>query len=262
MITPIPFEPRRFRSAAVHYLAGRPDYAAGLAPRVAMLCGLDGSGQALDLGCGPGQLARAFVPFVAGAVGLDPEPEMLAVGRALSTGLPIRFEQGSSNDLAAGMGPFRIVLIGRAFHWMDRVETLRRLDGLIAPGGAVVLFRTDHLDVPANAWQAKYQAVLDGAVAGGNRAAWKQPGWVKHEAVLLDSPFAALERIGVVTTLRTPVETLAERAMSMSSTTRARLGEDAVARLRQEIAAVLTPEAVGGLVTEVVESVALIARRT
>ena len=56
----IPFQPDRFRSAAAHYLRGRPAYSDALIRDVALLCGLDGTGRLLDLGCGPGQLARAF----------------------------------------------------------------------------------------------------------------------------------------------------------------------------------------------------------
>jgi SAM-dependent methyltransferase len=261
MITPIPFDPHRFRSAAAHYLQGRPDYAPGLVPRVAGLCGLDGAGMALDLGCGPAQLARALLPFVASVLAMDPEPEMLGVGQSFSVGLPIIFQQGSSQDLAPGMGPFRIAVIGRAFHWMDRVETARQLDGLITPGGALVLFSDVHPDVPDNAWRAPYQAALDSVIGGGNRAAWRGPGWVKHEAILLDSPFPVLERIGMVERLRTPVATMVQRAQSMSSTSRDRLGDAGIARLLEAVEAVLVPVAVDGMVTEVVESVALIARR-
>ena len=74
------------------------------------------------------------------------------------------------------MGQFRIVTIGRAFHWMDRVETARRLDGMIVPGGALVLVQTTHLDVPENAWLAAYNAVLDDHVRGGLRAPLEAAG--------------------------------------------------------------------------------------
>jgi hypothetical protein len=43
-----------------------------------------------------------------------------------------RLIDGGSDDLGSGLGHFRIVTIGRSFHWMDRAETLRRLNGLIA----------------------------------------------------------------------------------------------------------------------------------
>ena len=260
MTAPIPFDPHRFRSAASHYRAGRPAYAPALIERLAQVCGLDGTGRQLDLGCGPGVLAIAFAGWFGDALAVDPEPEMLDEGRRLAGERPITFQQGSSQDIVPGWGMFRLATIGRAFHWMDRPETARRLDALIEPGGALVLFRVEHLDAPDNAWRATYQAAIDAAVGGGRRAAWQQPGWVKNEAILLESPFCALERIGVVDRVQVPAASLVDRALSMSNSTRERLG-DAVERLRENVAAVIAAVAIDGLVTEVVESVALIARR-
>lgn len=261
MIEPIPFVPDRFRSAAPHYLAGRPAYAPALIRRVAQLCGLDGTGRLLDLGCGPGQLAVAFAPFVAGVLAVDPEPAMMAAGQNLAGSAAVTFRQGSSQDLDPSWGRFRAVTIGRAFHWMDRVETARRLDGMIEPGGALVLFHVDHPAVPDNAWREAYQAALDAALGEGTRSTWRGPGWVRNEGVLLDSPFSALERIGEIERRRTDAASLVDRALSMSSTTRERLGDAGVEALRARITALVAAASVGGLVTEVVESVALIARR-
>ena len=264
MIEPIPFQPHRFRHAAADYLQGRPPYSGQLIATVAQLCGLDGGGSLLDLGCGPGQLARAFRPHVANAVGIDPEPEMLALARQLTeaAGLAIAFHEGSSQDLAPGMGPYRLVTIGRAFHWMDRPETARRLDSLIEPGGALILFQDSHPKLPDNAWRAEYRAILDAATQVFQRQAWRGPDWVPHEAVLLDSPFSTLRRISVVERRRTPGDALLHRALSMSSSTRDLLGPDGVERLRLDLATLVRSAAAeDGLVTEVVESVALIAQR-
>ena len=74
-----PFEERRFRTAARHYLRGRPPYAAGLIRRLVQVSGLGPGTRVMDLGCGPGQLAVALVPFVGEVVALDPEPEMLRI---------------------------------------------------------------------------------------------------------------------------------------------------------------------------------------
>src|SRR5689334_9769606 len=57
------FQPHRFRSAAAHYLAGRPAYAQRLIRLVARLIDLTNADRMLDLGCGPGMLAGAFAPF-------------------------------------------------------------------------------------------------------------------------------------------------------------------------------------------------------
>ena len=138
------------------------------------------------------------------------------------------------------------------------MKTARRLDSLIEPGGALVLARTDHPDLPDNGWRSTLQAVLDAHGVGGARAIWRQPGWVPHEAVLLQSPFPALERIGIIERRLVSKAVLLGRAMSMSAASRARLGPEGLERLRGALAAAL-PE--GEWLAEVVESSALIARR-
>jgi SAM-dependent methyltransferase len=262
MIEPIPFQADRFRSAAAHYLQGRPAYSPALMRDVATLCGLDGTGHLLDLGCGPGQIALALRPYVAVATGMDPEPEMLALATCMAAeaGQDITFEAGSSQDLRPGMGPFRLVSIGRAFHWMDRPETARRLDGLIERGGALVLFHSRHAEVADNGWMTDFRRLLDHATKDGLRRHWREPGWVTHDQVLLNSAFSDLHQVSVMERRRVPATSLVDRALSMSTSTRERLG-DGVAALRRDIEALAEGVAVDGLVTEVVESVALIARR-
>ncbi len=156
-------EPGRFHTAALHYLQGRPAYAPALIRRVAQVCGLGAGHRVLDLGCGPGQLALAFAPLAGQVVAVDPEPEMLRIAReeAARAGLPIEFREGSSRDLGPEFGLFRLAVIGRAFHWMDRAETLRRLDAVIEPAGAAVLFGDDHPPLPDNRWHEAFDKLID-----------------------------------------------------------------------------------------------------
>ena len=259
MTEPLPFEPHRFRTAAEHYLAGRPPYAPALIARVIQLCDIAPSDRVLDLGCGPGQLGRAFAPSVAEVVGIDPEPEMLRIARSMSEGQPnVTWREGSSYDLSPALGMFKLACIGRAFHWMDRVDTLRRLDAMVEPGGAVVLFSDTQPKVPDNAWRAAYREVLD-RYAGGepSRARWKSPDWVRNEAILLDSVFCRLQTLEVVERKEVTPDMLIARAQSMSSTAPGRLGErsnDMVAELRGLFAP-------GETVREVVASTAMMAWR-
>jgi SAM-dependent methyltransferase len=263
MVAPTPFQPRRFQSAAQHYLAGRPPYAERLIALVAERCRLRRTDRVLDLGCGPGQLAIAFAPLVRAVVAIDPEPEMrrIAAESAASAGVTIEVVAGSSYELGPQLGRFRLVTIGRAFHWMDRVDTLRRLAEIVEPDGAVALFGDDHPRLPDNRWRRDFRALIDRYAEGDTvRAHIKSPDWVPHEAILLDSPFAALERLTVIERRRTPVDSLLDRALSMSSTSPERLGPHAEDFVR-ELRALLAGAAVDGLVTEVVESEALIACR-
>lgn len=99
-MTHAPFTPGRYGSAAAHYERGRVPYAAALIRRVAEVTGLGPQHRVLDLGCGPGPLARHFAPLVREVVAIDPSAEMLAEARALAgQAANIRFIAGSSYDL-------------------------------------------------------------------------------------------------------------------------------------------------------------------
>jgi len=259
----IAYDPRRFESAAAFYLQGRPAYAPALIDRVAQIRGLDGSQAVLDLGCGPGQLAIAFAPHVARVTAVDPEPRMLAIARrqARDAGVAIHPREGSSYSLDADWGPFDLVTIGRAFHWMDRPATLTLLDRIVTPGGAVALFATRHSNVAANSWLKDFEAVRDRhAEADSHRSAVRSPDWTPHEAVLLDSPFGALERISVIERRAVTLDQLIARVLSLSSSSPSRLATSAEA-LTEDLRATLDPHVRGGWISEVVESEALIATR-
>ena len=108
------------------------------------------------------------------------------------------FVQGSSDDLPGPFGRFHLATIGAAFHWMDRAATLSRLDTMIDPEGAVVLFDDDHPDVPDNDWHRIYNDLLERyAQDDPDRVLRKSKDFLRHEAILLDSPFARLERISL-----------------------------------------------------------------
>ena len=217
----------------------------------------------MDLGTGPGSLAVAFAPLVGAVVGIDPEPAMLAAAaeHAASAQVQVQWLQSDSTSLAAALGSFRLVTMGRSFHWMDRARTLEQLDRLLEPLGAVALFADHHLELPINAWLKPYRELLSRyAVEDAASAQRKSPGWPAHEALLLESAFSCLERISVIEQRRTAIDSLIERALSRSVTSPTRLGAR-VDELVRDIPRTLAPFAPRGTVDEVLESQALIARR-
>lgn len=263
MTAPIPFVPDRFKTNAAHYLAGRPAYSPRLIRRVAQSCQLGDAHRLLDLGCGPGQLSLAFSSWVGAGLALDPEPEMLRVAAGLGAGVApnIEYREGSSYDLSPALGRFRLAVIGRAFHWMDRPDTLARLNELIEPEGAVALFSTAIVTDAPIPWLATYNALVEEyAQSDPARMQRKSDDWESHDAVLAKSPFAALERVSIVETRRVSVASLTARPLSMSSLSRERLGER-LDELIARIAELLDAHATNGRLDERIESTALIARR-
>ena len=255
------FEDRRFQSAAAHYLAGRPPYPEALIERVVQMTGLTRQDRVLDLGCGPGQLARAFAAHVAEAVAMDPEPRMLAIAREQAAGVAnMQVVQGRSDDLDDRHGRFKAVLIGRAFHWMDREQTLRDLDGLIEPGGAVVLIGEETPKIPENRRMEEFHE-LDRAWSAEDRThPILQTRQRPHISVLLASPFSRLEQIGVIHRHPLTLQALSDRFLSFSSPSRARLGDKAD-ELLAELARKFEDWEAEGPMEEVLTATALVAFR-
>jgi SAM-dependent methyltransferase len=98
-MTHAPFDPERYRSAAAHYERGRVPYPPALIRRVAEGTGLGLQHRVLDLGCGPGPLARSLAPLAREVIAIDPPAEMLTEARALARqAANIHFIAGSSYD--------------------------------------------------------------------------------------------------------------------------------------------------------------------
>lgn len=257
------YNPERFKDAARFYTTGRPTYPKALAQRVAALVGVTKQSHVLDLGTGPGFLALDFAPLAAAVTAVDPAPEMLeqAQRNFASAGAQIRLVRGSSAALDPALGSFRLVTIGRAFHWMDRAQTARSLDQFVERGGAIALFSEQYPEVPDNAWQPAFQELIDSyGTADPARAQMRSP--IKHETILLASAFDQLERVAVLERRRTPIERFVDRALSFATTWHGRPGSREQ-DLPQDVRRVLAPFAdASGHIHELIEGQALVARRT
>jgi SAM-dependent methyltransferase len=254
--TPPPFDPDRYRSAAAHYEQGRVPYAPALVRRVAEVTGLGLEHRVLDLGCGPGMLARSFASVAGEVVAMDPSAEMLTAARALAAEVAnIRFVTGSSYDLGPALGRFRLVVMGRSFHWMDRVDTLTRLNRMIEPAGAVALFHDSAPAIPANAWRKIWRDIRERYEPNAEPHR-RDTNWIRHEAILLGSSFTYLETFGVIERRALDVDTLVQRTLSMSSTSPSQLGEKTAAMVAE------VRSALADVREEVVETSALVAWRS
>lgn len=246
-----------FAGTVAYYDRYRLAYPDRLIARVAGLVGLQPGDSVLDLGCGTGMLAASFARAGMAVTAMDPEPEMLAQARlnAQAEGVAMTILQGGSQDLDSGMGPFRLAVMGRSFHWMDRAATLSMLDRIVAPDGGVALFHDAHPPVDENGW---FKILCD--IQARYRRSVRSGGHKRYEPFLFASAFTQIDTLSV--TIRQPltVEDIMGRAFSMSASSPQRLGA-----AREEFASVLSTAlrelSPDGKFTEVAELVAVLARR-
>lgn len=254
-----PYRPERFDDVVDHYVSARLTYAPRLIAWLARETGVAGR-RVLDLGCGPGVIANAIAPHAADVLGLDPSPNMVAAAQA-NAAAATRFAIGSSQDLGAVAAPVQLVTIGRAFHWMERAQTIADLDPLIAAGGAIALLSDRTVTSPINRWWDAANAIArQFAVLDDYNQYRASDQWVPHEDILIASAFNDLRAISVYQTHEWTFGRLLRNTLSRSATTERLLGArraEMDAALRDALAP-FGPEPW----TSLNQHIALIARRS
>jgi SAM-dependent methyltransferase len=139
----VPYDSTIYLGSAPHYRHGRPAYSPELEALLTRETGLDGTGRLLDVGCGPGVLTVRLAHLFEEAVGLDPDPGILAEGRRAAEEkhvTNIRWVQGLAEDLPGlAPGPYRLVTFGQSFHWTDERQVAETVYDMLEPGGALAL---------------------------------------------------------------------------------------------------------------------------
>jgi ubiquinone/menaquinone biosynthesis C-methylase UbiE len=147
-----PYDPTLYLGAAEHYARGRPAYSRELVPTLAAHVPIDGHGQLLDVGCGPGTVAIELAARFDTVVGIDPDDAMLeqAAQRARAAGVDnVRWVLAVAEELRdLGLPPCRLVTFGQSFHWTDTDAVAEFVYELLEPGGAIVLFAHQFQDRP------------------------------------------------------------------------------------------------------------------
>jgi len=204
--------PDLFAGTAAYYARFRPGYPAEFLTHVVERFKLDGRGRLLDLGCGTGQLTLPLASYVAEAIGLDPDPAMLAEAAVAAerTGAQnVRWLRGSDRDLDQlrhEIGTLRLALMGRSFHWTEQDALLRSLNELIEPdGGVVVVSDEERVWAGQEAWHETIRQTIHHWL-GPQRRAGSGNYAVEHrpfDDILAASPFPRVEHYHL-TVERTP----------------------------------------------------------
>jgi ubiquinone/menaquinone biosynthesis C-methylase UbiE len=261
---PDSFNPRRFRSTVPFYQRYRLGYPDSLIERTISLVGLKPGDAVMDLGCGPGLLAVPFARAGMSVVAVDPEPDMIAAAQetARNAGVSLDVRRGSSYDLPVEAGPFRLVTMGRSFHWMDRQATLKALATIVTADGAIALFDDDHPNTAENIWRRKLRDI--GIQYGRNESphlvAAHREDFRTHHSLLLESAFSRLQGLSEFVVREISADEIVGLAFSLSTSSRERLGGRAQA-FEADLRAALAELSPRGRFTEIAEMGALVARR-
>jgi trans-aconitate methyltransferase len=237
------FEDEDVAASYVH----RPDYPATLHARLRELA--PGGRRLLDLGCGPGKLARALAPHFAEVVAVDPSAAMLRLGRRLAADHPnIRWVHARAED-AELAAPVDLVTAGASLHWMDPAELFPRLAEVMVPSAVLALIDGD---APTAApWVDAYRAVIVGWV---ERLGDTWNGAAHRERMARHEPwFDVLGRETFTVQVRQPLDTLIACEHSRATWARSKMGALAEA-FDADLRAALTPWTEDGAVTFEMES--------
>jgi SAM-dependent methyltransferase len=201
----------------------------------------DGPGAVLDLGCGPGTLARRLAPAVERVDAVDLSAEMIAVGRGLPGGdhPAIRWVQGPAETVPLE-GPYRLAVAGTSLHWMRCEVLLPRLRALLAPDAVLALVAASR----STPWAAEERRLLarhatvhghlpeDVAAEVEGRGLFRRLG----------------EHVTAPATVRQGVEAYVEGFHSREAFCREALGAEGTAAFHDAFRRLLAPHARGGRV--------------
>jgi ubiquinone/menaquinone biosynthesis C-methylase UbiE len=218
-----------FSGTSPYYARYRPDYPEKLFGLLSEKFALCQKSRVLDLGCGTGQIALRIASLVAAVIAVDPQSEMLEEGKSLATGSKItniKWLKGESSGLTAmapEIGEINLTAIGRAFHWMDREQTLRDLYRITRPGGGLAIIGDNgpRDGQPGNPWKAIIAETVGHWLGDERKAGTK--GTYSHpekrfETTLAESQFSNLELAEIITARTWTIDGIIGYLYSTSST--------------------------------------------
>ncbi|MEU7953377.1 class I SAM-dependent methyltransferase [Micromonospora chalcea] len=132
---------------ATYYARHRRGYPPEAVDALAAVFGLGPDDTVVDLGCGTGQLSIPLADRVGAVVGMDPEPDMLAIARraALDRGTAnATWVLGGDSDVPAlsrllGGGSVGALTVAVAIHFMDRDALFEAARPLLRSGGGIAV---------------------------------------------------------------------------------------------------------------------------
>ena len=256
------YDPDLFRGAAAFYDRYRAPYAQEAIDFAAERLGLGAGSRMIDLGCGPGTLARRFAPRIAEVVAMDPDPGMLAEGRRLaaSEGISnIVWVQAGSVEISELKGPFRAAVMGQSFHWMDRHQVLRDFHEVIEDGGGLALINPG-MRRPQETWEPIAAEIVERYLGPRRRHPQGNPDEPTNEPALRRSDFEITDDVEFVSTIRRDIPSIVGAVYSLSSSTQ-RLFGDRLGEFERDLMAALRGANPDGVFEATIETSVVVAMK-
>jgi SAM-dependent methyltransferase len=114
----------------------------------------------LDLGCGPGKIARPLSRHFTQVVAVDPSSGMLGLAKSLEDGRApnIRWIAALAEEAEIGPEPFDLVVAANSIHWMDHKRLFPMLSLRVAQDHRIAIVSGDDAHLPP--WNADWTAFL------------------------------------------------------------------------------------------------------
>jgi SAM-dependent methyltransferase len=218
----------------------RPPYPEELFLRLAALLPND-SRLVLDLGCGPGDLARRLVPLADAVHAVDPSQAMVDLGKRLPGGNSANMEwfcqKAEDFDYPATYG---LVVAGESFHWMTWSTVIPKIAASLAAGGQLALVGR----VERAPWDKEFSAIIPHYSTAANYRP-VDPAAEMTAAGL----FEVTGRFETTPqTYRQSVDSYIELQHSRGAFARYRMGESRAASFGASVRRLVEPYAVAGVI--------------
>lgn len=224
--------------------ANRAPYPVQLFNRLAELA--PRQGHALDLGCGPGKLARPLADRFGQVHAVDPAAPMITVGRELDGGAhPNIAWFVSTAEAAPPSGPYDLVVAGVSIHWMDHEVLFPRLCTHMAADGLVVIVGGDEADDPP--WAEEWPTLMSNWISRMGGTYDRQT--FAAEASAHEAWMDITGRETITSTVSQPLEAFIDGEHSRGTWTRQKMGPDRVKAFDADLRALLAPHARDGVLT-------------
>ena len=206
----------------------------------------------LDVGCGPGKIAREIVAAVDRIDAIDPSAEMIRLGRSQTGGDDPKINWICDRVETAKLSPpYALIVAGASFHWMNPEIALTRFSEVIAPDA---MFAVLDGDAPVgHPWDGEEQALMIEIVtkAEGARPKWWMTMEQRLNSPLVNHPqFAPVgSKVTAPTTFKQSIADYLRCAHSRATWSEDHLGEQLTLEFDLKMTELLSRYAVGGILT-------------